>query len=315
MLTWEDNSDYIRKQIKCKFKHLKILLKTKNEFYFIKKWVDHHYSDGIGLIIFDNNSDDLNVLNYYLTLPDDVLVVKYFGYHNDIHNLDLYSDLYTSIQESSTNFIALDTDEFLAYTDGKFVYPPDSLFNFSFDIFRYGVDPCLWMYNDHYSEKLFEFGSIELIKERLNWGKPIIHRDVLLKGYINHNVQILDNITNALGIRFFVFHLVNLNPLQRVNANLRKLISRGILPCNANIEDVIDLRRNDYHGEDNVILYINEIIHLIKMPSVIENSSSPVLTKSGFIKIESISKVSKINYYSVDEELFFSRVLAGDIAV
>jgi hypothetical protein len=323
MYIWEDDYDYICSIISKKFTKFKIVLKTKDDNFFIRKWVEHHAVKDIGVIIFDNFSTDEKVLSYYKELPDDILVVKYQGSskygapHNSLHDVNTFSLLYKAIQESCDNFCFLDTDEFLSITDGVLFYPPSSFYYVDFLPFKSSINFSLYLYNKMYSDVVFELDSGLLLKNRLAWGKPIISAKESINGYINHNIQIRNDVNNSEGINFIIFHLVNLNPFERIKSNLKKLIVRGVLSVGATVQDALDLRvQLKAHSEINTIyLYIDEISKFSSMSELggaIEGASE--LT-SGHLMLNSISEVSEAVFFSQEEKNFFKNIITGAVEI
>jgi len=99
-------------------KKMKIVLMTKNEKYLIKHWIDYHGEifgyDNLHII---DDSDDIDVLNYYKTIED--LGITF--YKNPLSNLNNLDDTITSVMHSLKNqcdfLIKLDTDEFIGRYD------------------------------------------------------------------------------------------------------------------------------------------------------------------------------------------------------
>lgn len=323
MYVWENDRSLICSQISDSFKKFKIILKTKNDIFFIKRWVNHHAGQDIGIIIFDNNSSDPDVLSYYKTLPEDVLLVQYSGLHryggshNTLHDVETFSDLYLAIQKSCSNFCFLDTDEFLSYTDGSTFYPPKEFFNFKNSIFNDGINFTLYLYNKSLSDKVFEFGSVELLKDRLKWGKPIIGSADSISGFINHNIQIRNHVSNRGGLRFVTFHLTNLSPVERMKANLRKLVVRKILAPDATLEDalVFRLKLLNPPEEPLVLIYLDEIFRLSQMVDSEPDCMSVNNLIPGHLMLQSISEVSEAIYLSNQEGDFFKDVISGDVEI
>jgi hypothetical protein len=91
---------------------------TKNEKYLIKHWIDYHGEifgyDNLHII---DDSDDIDVLNYYKTIEN--LGITF--YKNPLSNLNNLADTITSVMHSLKNqcdfLIKLDTDEFIGRYD------------------------------------------------------------------------------------------------------------------------------------------------------------------------------------------------------
>jgi hypothetical protein len=102
----------------------KIVTKTKNESFFIEKWIVHHLNilQDTKLIIFDNMSDDDYVHSIYRKYRDNIILAKFDVYMDDIHMTSSFAKLYKSLSISTKFFTIIDSDEFLyMYDDGKIV--------------------------------------------------------------------------------------------------------------------------------------------------------------------------------------------------
>ena len=117
---------------------LKILLKTKNDRWLLEDWIKHHSEIcGINsLIVFDNDSDDQNVIETYERLAPELLVFKFSGHHNNLHFIDKDPELYRAIAESCEFFMFLDADEFLQWVDDNRTYNNRILDNLSAGLTR-----------------------------------------------------------------------------------------------------------------------------------------------------------------------------------
>jgi hypothetical protein len=117
MLDW--NLD--RQEIICKLSNnkslLKIILKTKNDPEMLTEWIPHHFKNlrPSSIIIIDNGSDNPDCLNFYRRSPHGIIIFRYNGFHNNIHDTVIFDDLYKSLESSARFYTALDTDERLVF--------------------------------------------------------------------------------------------------------------------------------------------------------------------------------------------------------
>ncbi len=249
----------------------------------LEKWIEHHEAivGSDGLIIMDNCSSNAKTLHIYDSRPD-VMVVKFQGFHNDIHCYRKYPSLYESIRESASCYTVLDTDELLVYFDGLRFLRGASILNSvrsnQFDTFI----PATWLYNSFYLEDTFMCGTdMSKLHHGISWGKPIVSSKLSsFPEMINHNTQI--NSKSAAPSPcpgYFVLHMANLSPEQRINSNREKLIARKFVPPDASINDI--LSKNQQGATYNEILYVEEIR---KLTSETDRQSNPGL-KSGELRI------------------------------
>src|ERR1700744_2786099 len=100
--TWEHDREIITQSILEQKSDLKIILKTKDEIYLLRRWLDHHIEIvGLGnIIVFDNNSSNPLINEIYLEYRDRIVVARFSDYPDDIHHPDRFPDLYSSLRES-----------------------------------------------------------------------------------------------------------------------------------------------------------------------------------------------------------------------
>src|SRR4030088_500938 len=98
--------------------------------------------------------------------------------------------------------------------------------------------PGLWINNyPGASSVFFVPNSADAWTHALLWGKPIVSSRLEIRGFINHNVQLYRE-CGPFPIKsgIFIAHLTRLNPLQRIEANLRKLKSLGLIAEDIGLE-------------------------------------------------------------------------------
>jgi len=124
----DKNREVVVSKIKESKTQFKICTKVRDEVEFLPVWLSHLQECGFSLdeiIIFDNNSTEREVFEFYSSLPDDVLIVKFSGEMNQVHNTGMFYDIYEALCESSEYFCFIDADEFLYKIDteeGKFIH-------------------------------------------------------------------------------------------------------------------------------------------------------------------------------------------------
>ena len=242
---------------------LKIVLKTKNDPILLKKWITHHQKicGSNNLIIFDNMSTDQDVLNLYGVIDNAIIVIRFSGYHNQIHHNSFMEDIYKAIKDSSRYFCLLDTDEYLIGMDGMRVMHLNEISNF-FSTAENNIYPGIWLYNSPGSEKIFKItGLIDGVK----WGKPIISTNLPKLKYILHNIQLPESIygTNVT-TNFFILHLTRFSSQQRIRANINKLISFGFAVEHDSLEQILSRSIPEFKGFGNIQQFVMEINNLIK---------------------------------------------------
>lgn len=236
---WESERDDICEDIRRLHSVVKIVLKTKDDHYFLQEWIDHH-SNIVGrqnIVIFDNGSTDPRVFAIYDSNPD-VIKVFYRGFHNNIHNLEIFPELYGALRGSADWFAVLDTDERLITFDGERHWADQTLLEFLSANADVNAIPGVWMHNITGSSSIFTCGqSIDRLTHELAWGKPIIGANAPIKGFLNHNVQVNDEVWQGRVCRgLFVLHLADLHPEQRILSNMNKLVARKFVGDRAEVE-------------------------------------------------------------------------------
>lgn len=100
-----------------KEKIIKIVLITKNEKYLIKDWIQYHGEIfGYENLYIIDDSDDIEVLNYYKTLSN-LPINFYFNKLNLNEVTNKINEVMYSIKNSCDFMIKVDTDEFIGLYD------------------------------------------------------------------------------------------------------------------------------------------------------------------------------------------------------
>jgi hypothetical protein len=269
-LSWADDRTIACTRIAGRPATFKILLKSKNDPFFLKRWVAHH-AKIVGLqnlIIFDNMSDDPDVLSFYRTHAKDLLVIRFSDFHDNLHDTVLFPDLYAALESGCEYFIFLDTDEFLILLDGHRHQQSVGLQHVIASHPGTDVFPATWLLNAAGSATRFLVGAdMERLNHGLTWGKPIIRSRAGARGFINHNSQIEKWLfQSGIVTRFFVLHMVQLSAKQRVAANFQKLVANGFAAVTDRLQDLVerDMSRITHR---NTLLYVSEIARLLPLVS------------------------------------------------
>lgn len=305
-LDWSQNQSDVRRIIAQKRAPLKIVLKTKDDPFFLQEWIDHHVQivGRSNIIIFDNESTNPQVGKIYDENAD-LLVVRYSGFHNNIHNVDIFNCLYEALRQSAGWFCFLDTDERLIKFDGQSYFADDSLVSFLESNSDTDIVPAVWLHNVTGSRSLYMCGeSTRRLMHELAWGKPILRSSSSFEGFINHNVQVNKEVWDSRIARgLFVLHLADLHPEQRIASNLNKLRARGFASLDDSAESVLS-REIDADMDPKINDYVREIRRAVAaLASGGYASPSP---RAGTIELK---PGGKVEYFSDRERLVMQSFL------
>jgi hypothetical protein len=313
-LLWHTDKTAICARIAGNPGRLKILLKTKNDPFFIRRWVRHH-AKIVGLrnlIIFDNMSDDPDILNFYADLADDLHVVRFAGFHDIVHHTSQIPELYAALATACDYFIFLDTDEFLVLLDGQASSDGPGLLHFIERNRDVDVFPATWLLNLAGSETRFLCGpDFRSFSDGLAWGKPIIRSKARFSGFINHNIQIDKSLFRPrLVLNFFVLHMVQLSAAQRIKTNVIKLVARGFAAAQDSAEAIAERDLADVN-DNSAVMYVTEIRRLLPARDV-PIVAVPALPQGCF----EFMPGGAIDYHSDAERTMMADYLAnaGDVA-
>lgn len=310
MIDWNDERGAAVQAIKSTASPFKVLLKTKDDAYFLDKWIRHHASIvGLeNLIIFDNDSQDPAVDAVFAKFANSLLTIRYHGFHNDLHDCEKSADLYGALKDSCRYFQFLDSDEFLILVRGHRWYADDVILRYLQHHDGAHVIPSPWLYCTPRFQDLFKFGKNEydLIND-IRWGKPVIRSDLKMSGLINHNIQIAKrHYSDRIPTGLFVLHLAHLSPRKRIASNMRKLIARTFLSPGESVDGA--LKKDLANVQDNNIrLYISEIVRLRNMPEPSDEDVSSLGPSHIRIRPDSV-----VEYFSDVELLLMCRYLVAD---
>jgi hypothetical protein len=246
---------------------LKILVKTRDDPFFVGDWIAHHAAlVGAGnLVILDNGSSDPGVLATYAGLRGATPILRVDGYYNDVHRPARCPDLYEALRAGSDHFLFLDTDEFLASSDGTTLraeraalaplgqgLPGDFVPTTRLD--------CVALYRDR-----FVIGTAgAALRRQLKWGKPIVRSGS--SGWpelMNHNLHVRGALAPHACPGFFILHFNHLSPEQRIRNNVNKLVGRGFMAPDEPLEPV--LARPVPDGAWMIAIYLDEIRRMLAL--------------------------------------------------
>jgi hypothetical protein len=212
---------------------VKIVLKTRDDPWFIERWIEHH-ARIVGpknLIIFDNMSSDPEVLSVYRRYRGDIAIIRFDDPHYNLHHFHLYRALYQALANSSEYFIFIDTDEFLVLFDDDRYYADARILDFVAASGGDDLFPTTWLWNVNRSSVQFAFmAAAQDLADSLACGKPLFRSSKMPPGYVNHNFQLSTQLfTPPFKSNLFLLHLANVFPRQRISANVNKLRARGFV--------------------------------------------------------------------------------------
>jgi hypothetical protein len=292
-LNLSTNPDKVYSTIEKEKSVFKIITKTKNENFFIEKWIIHHLNilQDTKLIIFDNMSDDAYVHSIYEKYKDDIILVSFDWYMDCLHFLSWSKQLYQSVAISSNFFTIIDSDEYLYIYDDNKLVNDNRIIKFLGD----NTDcnfycPC-FLENITDNDKLFLFNPHNL--ELLHWSKPIINTKLIpifeesLKKHKWTSIQhthLLPILTyGKTQIKFVLLHLKNLNKYQRINANMLKLLSLNVVKNKRDFSTLLKLDIDSIDGELGR-QYVVETRKLVE--NILHNDkNSADMSRDGIIEI------------------------------
>ena len=264
-----DGGDFPFDKVFARTSPFKILLKTKDDPWFIRKWFEHHRAicGPENIVIFDNRSTDPSVLEFYREISATTQIVRYRFHMDHLHHTDMQANLYGALARSCSRFCFLDTDEFLVcLADERTLMKSEDIVKLSPAFHDEGPDywPGLWLHNAFKSENTFNLGGQQDFSQNLQWGKPVLSTRNIPYGIINHNIQVAKLTRNAASFSpFMILHAKALLPDQRIAATMKKLETFNYIDRKTRPEDVhsIDLGRGRY---GNPKAWVDEIVHMLE---------------------------------------------------
>jgi hypothetical protein len=276
---WDIEDKDIFDPVFSQWSPMKILLKTRDDPWFIREWYAHHAAivGPENIIIFDNGSSDPEVLAFYIEVEKTTQIVINSFAMNHIHNVHKNAALYGHLKKSCDYFSVLDTDErLLMLSSPEKVAHPSEIVDALPEYFARGADfvAPLWLGNAHRSSRNFRLSDETELLNSLRWGKPIVGSTNVPTGFINHNCQIGQLTTKvASESRFLVLHLKNLSPEQRISANMRKLENYGFIEPGTSPEQAILCDTNKIKKGD-AVYWVNELRSLLQSKDMPEQRGS-----------------------------------------
>jgi hypothetical protein len=258
---------------------VKIVLKTKDDPFLLRNWIRHHGEiAGLqNLIIFDNGSTNAEVRAIYQEYRGYVNILSYRGFHNNLHRVEIFTQLYDALRESCDYFCVLDTDEFLVWISGEHVRKGADVQE---KIARHAGKwsfPGVYLSNVlGHANKFWLSSEGAGLTQCLKWGKPLVSSRFDLSGDINHNCGLArEHFRERLIANFFILHMNRLIPEQRINSNINKLIAHKLITRPADIETIL---ASDISCVSNQRLraYVAEIAALRKLSMKDWNTPGPL---------------------------------------
>ncbi|CAO3383426.1 glycosyltransferase [Azospirillum argentinense] len=308
ILKWECESLIIANAIRKNIGWLKIILKTRDENFLLRSWIEHHIKIvGAGnLIIADNMSSNNEVFQIYNDYKEDVVVFQFSGNHNDIHASPRFSELYSALRDSSKYVVFLDTDERLTWFEGGRWFSDSRVVDFIQSSIRGRAIPGAWLVNAPESFDSFFVGTDQQnLNSNLKWGKPIISASILGTQPIIHNAQFDNNIfDDSDKTNVIILHLTQF-PERRLMTNRYKLINRGIVSENETIDDI--LRRSFEEFSDiSFMPLVNEMREMLNLRNNFDYYQNKM--KEGHIRI---LENGEIKFFSEQEKAILNDFLSN----
>lgn len=301
MLNWETDKAEVVARLRDEARDFRIILKTKDETDFLKDWVAHHRRivGDEGLVIFDNGSTAPEVLNYYASIADRILIVRFAGYVNSIHRPQEMPELYGALRASTRYFTFIDTDEFLYWftESGECLSGKGFLAHLLAREER--VIPGLWLDNvEGFRTRVWLNEQRRPLLGALRSGKPVLSAGLHWDGMSNHNFHLPEDVWDGCQTgNIVVAHMSRLFPAQRIRANMSKLKADRFLGEGLTLEAVMACDTGSLVGSARQ--YVREIQSLVRVPFVPGDLSKPL--RSGSVEI----KDGRVIFPNAHEESLF----------
>jgi hypothetical protein len=194
------------------------------------------------LIIFDHMSTNSEVLNIYAEFAAICPVIRFTGFHNNVHDLNVFPELYAALRQSCFHFCFLDTDEHLVLYNGanRFESGP-MILDFLSQHKKVMAFPGTWLQALEGRINRFNLHTpVWPLSDGLQWGKPVISTAFDISHIILHNTQLRRAMALAdLRTNLFVLHRHMASPAERISVNILKLKSRGLLSSGDGIAEAL----------------------------------------------------------------------------
>lgn len=233
------------------------MVRVKDDLRHFRHWVDHH-APLVGhenLIIFDNESQNPEMLDYLRALQDRCVVCTFAGYHNALNIPYYFMPLYEAIRDSSEAYCLIDTDERLCWMlDAETLAPAERFLDYvmAADFGGEQFLPGFWLHNQTGRADLFHM--VENGKDLLFGlvgGKPILSSKMPIPRFLNHNCQLELDAPSGIGAtNLLVVHLRVLWPEERTRINIEKMKKHGDLDASLDEKEAVDLLKRQFKSGD-----------------------------------------------------------------
>ena len=243
LLSWPEDIYTIHFHISTHVAPLKIGVKTKNNFFFIRDWIDHHIRiiDPRCIFIADNHTTDPLVLDYYASLPDEICIFRFSGLHNDIHDRAMYPELHSALLLSTSYFQILDADERLVWLKPDGYLSDASLVKALMDLQPQEAAFGVWIANIGGQREWFIINPKSVLLSGIQWGKSLFSSQRMMPiGQRLHNCQLPETVRSTFTYppHICVLHLKNLSKEERLQSEREKLIARKAILPDASLAEI-----------------------------------------------------------------------------
>ena len=225
--SWERDKDAICHAVAGRQLPFKIVLKTKNERLFLRRWVEHHLRivGPEGLLVFDNGSDDPEVLAYLDEIAPTIAVYSFAAMHNTInYGTGPFADLYAALRASCDRYMFLDTDEYLYWANEDGSYADDAAITQALGRTDQPVIPGIWASNHPGEDRVLKFTFHgRRIPQGIRMGKPAVSSALTPVASMAHTCRLPEEALRHASIgNLVVAHLNALSVEQRILVNIEK---------------------------------------------------------------------------------------------
>lgn len=309
--SWDQHADEIERRILSNVSPLKIGLKTKDDPYFLAGWLDHHLSivGPQAIFIADNGSSDTEVTAIYGRLPEDTVIFRFHGLHNDLHDRRMFPQLHRALLYSSDFFQILDTDERLVWIEIDHYYKDERIVEKLNQQLPTECSLGIWLENIKGSKDRFKLGPIENTYSSLLWGKSLFASSRIMPlGQRLHNCQLPIGLQNQFTKppHICILHLKNLSIEQRLRATRQKLLARNAASEAASLEEIArtDILPNALPGSQ---YYQTELSKLVSgeeplSPTEAEIGNSITFNPDGTYGFENAKTKNLFEHLFIDSE-------------
>lgn len=310
IFTWEEDAPEICALIENSPTTLRIILKTKDDELLIERWINHYINivdKKSDIIIFDNMTTNKNVLDVYQKYMEKIVVIRYSCYFNELHDVNKFSNLYSSIWKSSKFYTFIDTDEFLYLYDRGSVISGNAIVDFLDNSIGVNFFPTFWLKNMYYRDDVFIFKeNIEYIRYLAAMGKPILNSEKARKCIRNIMIHALHMPLSIYGKSpccFLLLHLNMLSKSQRIRTNMNKLVQHGLIRHAHDFKTVLGLNLETVnHGVFRY--FVREIRALLAAPDVASETIGP-----GHVALQD----GALQFYPLGAKKIFDRYVNKDM--